>query len=74
VIAPATAAIEAQFARTPPDPATKELEDLVFWLGARAKPLVPTLQRARTRIVARDEASVRARQALLKIIQSIPAN
>jgi len=43
---------------------TKELEDLVFWLGANAKPLVPQIEYARLKLNAdescrsRDESAV----------------
>jgi len=72
LLAPVTAAIDAQFGRVPSDPSTKELEELVFWLGARAKSLTPVLRQARGRMTGSDLASAQARQGLDKTIQAIP--
>ena len=51
---------------------TKPVEDLVFWLGPRARPLVPDLQYAQGKIPGRDAASVMRRQAVQKAIDAIP--
>jgi hypothetical protein len=52
--------------------ATREAEELVFWLGARAKPLAADLRHARDQIRGRDVVSARRRAALDKVISGIP--
>jgi len=64
--------IESQFGAMARDPSTRELEDLIFWLGARAKPLLPTLRQARSRLTGQDRTSFDARAGLTRCIQSVP--
>jgi hypothetical protein len=50
----------------------KELEDLAFWLGARAQPLVPDFQDAHRRATGRDAATVQTRATLQRILENMP--
>jgi hypothetical protein len=72
LIEPLQAAITSQFNATVKNQSTKELEDLIFWLEARAKPLIPTLKQARSSLQGQDPASVNARAGLTRVIKSIP--
>jgi hypothetical protein len=52
---------------------TKEVDELIFWLGARARPLAPDLQAAHDNLPGRDAKSVARRRDLQRIIKDIPA-
>jgi hypothetical protein len=52
---------------------TRELDELIFWLGARARPLAADLQAAHDTLRVRDAATAARRRELQKIIKSIPA-
>jgi hypothetical protein len=52
--------------------ATKEAEDLLFWLGSKGQPLAADLQYARPTIRGRDAASVARRQKIQQLIAGIP--
>ena len=53
--------------------ATKELEDLVFWLGANARPLIADIEYARARANPRKGAGAAAtKQQLDRILRDIP--
>ncbi len=51
---------------------TKEVDELIFWLGARAQPLAPDLQAAYDTLRPRDAASAARRRDLQKTLKSIP--
>lgn len=50
----------------------KEIDDLVFWMREKARPLVPDLQYARDHVTGRDAASRKTRDDFDRIISSIP--
>src|SRR5689334_1085503 len=52
---------------------TKEVDDLIFWLGARARPLTPDLQAAHDALRTRGAATAPRRRDLQRIIKDIPA-
>jgi hypothetical protein len=51
----------------------KEVDELIFWLGARARPLAPDLQAAHDTLRPRDAATAERRRDLERINKSIPA-
>jgi hypothetical protein len=52
---------------------TKEVEELIFWLGARARPLAADLQAAHDTLPALDPKSAAKRRELQRILKTIPA-
>ena len=56
------------------DYSTKELEELVFWLGANAQPLIPDIEYARSKVNPRLGPNAAATKAQLdRILRDIPA-
>jgi hypothetical protein len=53
--------------------ATKEAEELVFWLQGQASPMIEDLKYARDRIRAQDAAALQRRATIQAIISAIPA-
>lgn len=51
---------------------TKEVDELIFWLGARARPLAADLQAAHDTLRPRNRAAAVRRLELQKIIKNIP--
>jgi hypothetical protein len=51
----------------------KEVDELIFWLGARARPLTPDLQAAHDALRTRGAATAPRRRDLQRIIKDIPA-
>ena len=53
--------------------ATKDLEELIFWLGANARPLIPDIEYARSKANPRLGPGPAATRAQLdRILQDIP--
>ena len=52
---------------------TRDLEELVFWLGAKAQPLVPDIEYARSKVNPRlGPGAVSTREQLDRILRDIP--
>ena len=72
VIAPVRAVVRAEADSTGGLQSIKEVEDLVFWLGARAEPLADDLRYAAGKIRGRDAQSGQRRQRVRQVLEGIP--
>jgi len=55
------------------DYATKDLEELVFWLGANARPLIPDIEYARSKVNPRlGRPAAATREQLDRLLRDIP--
>jgi hypothetical protein len=72
VIAPVRAAIRKEADSPSGFQSTKEVDELVFWLGAKAQPLTADLQYAQGKIAGRDAASKKRREEIQQVASGIP--